>query len=144
MGADFRERARNPSTPRRLLATRLAAARYTEKLMKRILVGIKRVVDFNVRIRVKPDGSGVVTDGVKMSVNPFDEIALEEALRIRERGAAEEVIVATVGPADTQQQLRSALAMGADRALHVQADGVIEALGAARAPLKLIQRAGAV
>jgi electron transfer flavoprotein beta subunit len=108
--------------------------------MKRILVGIKRVVDFNVRIRVKPDGSGVVTDGVKMSVNPFDEIALEEALRIKERGAAEEVIVATVGPADTQQQLRSALAMGADRALHVQADGVIEPLVAARALLKLIER----
>ena len=63
--------------------------------MKRILVGIKRVVDYNVRIRVKPDGSGVITDGVKMSINPFDEIALEEALRIKERGAAEEVIVAT-------------------------------------------------
>ncbi|HYL00050.1 MAG TPA: electron transfer flavoprotein subunit beta/FixA family protein [Steroidobacteraceae bacterium] len=108
--------------------------------MKRILVGIKRVVDFNVRIRVRPDGSGVVTDGVKMSVNPFDEIALEEALRIKERGGAEEVIVATVGPADTQQQLRSALAMGADRALHVQADGVIEPLVAARALLKLIER----
>ena len=59
--------------------------------MRRILVGIKRVVDFNVRIRVKPDGSGVITDGVKMSVNPFDEIALEEALRIKERGGAEEV-----------------------------------------------------
>ena len=66
--------------------------------MKRILVGIKRVVDYNVRIRVKPDGSGVITDGVKMSINPFDEIALEEALRIKERGGAEEVVVATVGP----------------------------------------------
>ena len=108
--------------------------------MKRILVGIKRVVDFNVRIRVKPDGSGVATDGVKMSVNPFDEIALEEALRIKERGGAEEVIVATVGPADCQQQLRSALAMGADRALHVQADGVIEPLVVARALRKLIER----
>src|SRR5215469_7224582 len=108
--------------------------------MKRILVGIKRVVDFNVRIRVKPDGSGVITDGVKMSINPFDEIALEEALRIKERGAADEVIVATVGPADTQQQLRSALAMGADRALHVQADGVIEPLVAARVLLKLVER----
>jgi len=108
--------------------------------MKRILVGIKRVVDFNVRIRVKPDGSGVVTDGVKMSVNPFDEIALEEALRIKERGGAEEVVVATVGPADCQQQLRSALAMGADRALHVQTDGAIEPLVAARALLKLIER----
>ena len=108
--------------------------------MKRILVGIKRVVDFNVRIRVKPDGSGVATDGVKMSINPFDEIALEEALRIRERGGAEEVIVATVGPADCQQQLRSALAMGADRALHVQADGLIEPLVVARALLKLVER----
>src|SRR5262249_31382826 len=106
--------------------------RELESGMKRILVGIKRVVDYNVRIRVKPDGSGVITDGVKMSVNPFDEIALEEALRIKERGGAEEVVVATVGPADTQQQLRTALAMGADRALHVQADGVIEPLTAAR------------
>jgi electron transfer flavoprotein beta subunit len=108
--------------------------------MKRILVGIKRVVDYNVRIRVKPDGTGVVTDGVKMSINPFDEIALEEALRIKERGGAEEVIVATIGPADCQQQLRTALAMGADRALHVQADGVIEPLAAARALLKLIEK----
>jgi electron transfer flavoprotein beta subunit len=75
-----------------------------------------------------------------MSINPFDEIALEEALRIKERGGAEEVVVATVGPADTQQQLRSALAMGADRALHVQADGVIEPLTAARALLKLVEK----
>jgi electron transfer flavoprotein beta subunit len=108
--------------------------------MKRILVGIKRVVDYNVRIRVKPDGTGVVTDGVKMSINPFDEIALEEALRIKERGGAEEVVVATIGPADCQQQLRTALAMGADRALHVQADGVIEPLVAARALLELIEK----
>ena len=111
--------------------------------MKRILVGIKRVVDYNVRIRVKPDGSGVITDGVKMSVNPFDEIALEEALRIKERGGAEEVIVATVGPADCQQQLRTALAMGADRALHVQADGVIEPLAVAGAPSARASAAGA-
>ncbi len=108
--------------------------------MKRILVGIKRVVDYNVRIRVKPDGTGVVTEGVKMTVNPFDEIALEEALRIKERGAAEEVIVATVGPADCQQQLRAGLAMGADRALHVQTDAPIEPLTAARALMKLIER----
>jgi len=108
--------------------------------MKRILVGIKRVVDYNVRIRVKPDGSGVVTDGVKMSINPFDEIALEEALRIKERGGAEEVVIATMGPAECQQQLRTALAMGADRALHVQADGVIEPLVAARVLHKLIEK----
>ena len=108
--------------------------------MKRILVGIKRVVDYNVRIRVKPDNSGVITDGVKMSINPFDEIALEEALRIKERGGADEVVVATVGPTDCQQQLRTALAMGADRALLVEATGVIEPLTAARALLKLIER----
>jgi electron transfer flavoprotein beta subunit len=108
--------------------------------MKRILVGIKRVVDYNVRIRVKPDGSGVITDGVKMSINPFDEIALEEALRIKERGGAEEIVAVTVGPADCQQQLRTALAMGADRALHIQADGVIEPLVAAKAILKLVEK----
>ena len=87
--------------------------------MNKILVCIKRVVDYNVRIRVKPEGDGVVTDGVKMSVNPFDEIAIEEALRIREAGNAQEIIVATIGPADCQQQLRTGLAMGADRAILV-------------------------
>ena len=100
--------------------------------MKRILVSIKRVVDYNVRIRVKPDGSGVITDGVKMSINPFDEIALEEALRIKEKGLAEEVIAVSIGPADCQQQLRTALAMGADRAIHVQTDAIIEPLTAAQ------------
>jgi electron transfer flavoprotein beta subunit len=109
-------------------------------MAKRILVGAKRVVDYNVRIRVKPDGSGVVTEGVKMSLNPFDEIALEEALRIRERGGAEEVVVATIGPADCQQQLRTALAMGADRALHVQTDAALEPLSAAKVFLRLIER----
>jgi electron transfer flavoprotein beta subunit len=108
--------------------------------MKRILVAIKRVVDYNVRIRVKPDGSGVVTDGVKMSINPFDEIALEEALRIKEKGLADEVIVATIGPADCQQQLRTGLAMGADRALHVQTDAAIEPLGAARILHRLAEK----
>src|SRR6202167_841887 len=108
--------------------------------MKRIVVGIKRVVDASVRIRVTPDGTGIMTDGVKMAINPFDEIALEEALRIKERGGAEEVVVATGGPADCQQQLRTALAMRADRALHVQADGVVEPLVAARALLTLVEK----
>ena len=98
--------------------------------MRRIMVGVKRVVDYNVRVRVKPDGTGVVTDGVKMSINPFDEIALEEALRIKEKGVADEVIVVTIGPADTQQQLRTGLAMGADRAILVQTDAPIEPLAA--------------
>lgn len=108
--------------------------------MKRILVPIKRVVDYNVRIRVKPDGSGVITDGVKMSINPFDEIALEEALRIKEKGAAEEVVAVSIGPADCQQQLRTALAMGADRAIHVQTDEIIEPLVAAKCLLALVRR----
>jgi electron transfer flavoprotein beta subunit len=112
--------------------------------MKRILVGIKRVVDYNVRIRVKPDGSGVVTDGVKMSINPFDEIALEEALRIRERGGADtkdiEIVVATIGPADTRQQLQTALAMGADRALLVESATPVEPLDAAKVFLKLVEK----
>jgi electron transfer flavoprotein beta subunit len=108
--------------------------------VKRILVGIKRVVDFNVRIQVKPDGSGVATDGVKMGINPFDEIALEEALRLKERGAAEEVVVATIGPADAQPQLRTALAMGADRAIHVQSAAALEPGTVARIFLKLIER----
>ena len=108
--------------------------------MRRILVGIKRVVDANVRIRVKPDGTGVETDGVKMAINPFDEIALEEALRIKERGMADEVVVATIGVADAQQQLRTALAMGADRALHVRSDTGVEPLTAAYVFMKLIAR----
>jgi electron transfer flavoprotein beta subunit len=108
--------------------------------MDKILVCLKRVVDYNVRIRVKPDGSGVVTDGVKMSINPFDEIALEEALRIRERGQAREVTVVTIGPGDCQQQLRTGLAMGADRAILVECDTEVEPLQAARVLLALVQR----
>jgi electron transfer flavoprotein beta subunit len=108
--------------------------------MKSILVGIKRVVDYNVRIRVKPDGSGVITEGVKLSINPFDEIAVEEALRLRERGVCEEVIVATIGPPDCQAQLRTAMAMGADRALHVETSALVEPLSAAQLLLKLVER----
>ncbi len=98
----------------------------------KILVGVKRVVDYNVRIQVKSDGSGVATDGVKMSMNPFDEIAIEEALRLREAGSAEEVIAITIGPKASQEQLRTALAMGADRAIHVETDEEIQPLTGAR------------
>jgi electron transfer flavoprotein beta subunit len=100
--------------------------------MRKILVGIKRVIDFNVRVRVRPDGSGVLTEGVKMSANPFDSIALEEALRLRERGEADEVLAVSVGPAEAQQQLRDALAMGADRAILVKADAGLEPPAVAR------------
>jgi electron transfer flavoprotein beta subunit len=108
--------------------------------MRRILVGIKRVIDYNVRVRVRPDGTGVVMEGVKMSANPFDSIALEEALRLRERGEADEVLAVSVGPAEAQQQLRDALAMGADRAILVKADAALEPLAVARVFLALVQR----
>jgi len=108
--------------------------------VSRILVGLKRVVDYNVRVRVKPDGSGIVSDGIKMSLNPFDEIALEEALRIKERGAATEVVVASIGPADTQPHLRTGLAMGADRAILVETHAAVAPLAAARVFLKLIEK----
>jgi electron transfer flavoprotein beta subunit len=108
--------------------------------MQKIMVCIKRVVDYNVRIRVKPDGSGVMLDGVKMSVNPFDEIALEEALRIKERLGNIEVLAVSIGIADTQQQLRTALAMGADRAILVQSDSAVEPLSAAQVFLALAKK----
>jgi electron transfer flavoprotein beta subunit len=106
----------------------------------KILVGIKRVVDYNVRIRVRSDGSGVETDGVKMSINPFDEIALEQALRIREAGKADEVIVFSAGGDECQQQLRTGLAMGADRAIQVRPDEPLQPLSCARAMLAVAQR----
>jgi electron transfer flavoprotein beta subunit len=108
--------------------------------VSKILVGLKRVIDYNVRVRVKPDGSGIVTDGVKMSINPFDEIALEEALRIKEKGAASEVVVVSIGPADAQQQLRTGLAMGADRAILVTSAQAVEPLAAAKIFLKLVEK----
>jgi len=106
----------------------------------KILVGIKRVVDYNVRIRVRSDGSGVDTDGVKMSINPFDEIALEQALRIREAGDAEEVIVVSLGGNECQQQLRTGLAMGADRAIQVDTAENLQPLTIARTFLKLVEK----
>ncbi len=111
--------------------------------MEKILVGLKRVVDYNVRVRVKSDGSGVETDGVKMSINPFDEIALEEALRIKESGAANEVIVVSIGGSECQQQLRTGLAMGADRAILIETDSAPDVLSCARALLEIINRESA-
>jgi electron transfer flavoprotein beta subunit len=108
--------------------------------VEKILVGLKRVVDYNVRVRVRSDGSGVETDGVKMSINPFDEIALEEALQIKERGDASEVIVVSIGTAESQQQLRTGLAMGADRAILIETAEKSDPLTSARALLELIRR----
>ena len=106
----------------------------------KILVAYKRVVDYNVRIQVKPDGSGVLTDGVKLSPNPFDDIALEEALRLRDKGIATEVVIATIAPADAQAHLRNGLAMGANRAIHVVCDQPMQPLTIARTLLKLVQK----
>jgi electron transfer flavoprotein beta subunit len=98
----------------------------------KILVAVKRVVDFNVKIRVKPDGSGVDTANVKMSMNPFDEIAVEEAVRLKEKGAATEIVVVSCGVAACQETLRTALAIGADRAILVQTDEELQPLAVAK------------
>ncbi len=98
----------------------------------KILVPVKRVVDYNVKIRVKADGSGVDTANVKMSMNPFDEIALEEAIRIKEAGHAGEVVAVSIGPQKAQETLRTALAMGADRAILYRTDLAIEPLAVAK------------
>ena len=103
----------------------------------KILVPVKRVIDYNVRPRVKPDGSGVDLANVKMSMNPFDEIAVEEALRLKEAGKAEEVVAVSIGPAKAQETLRTALAMGADRAVHVTTDEEVEPLGVAKLLAKI-------
>src|SRR6476646_8953520 len=98
----------------------------------KILVPVKRVVDFNVKIRVKPDGSGVELANIKMSMNPFDEIAVEEAIRLKEAGKATEIVAVSIGPAQASETIRTALAMGADRGILVKAEGVIEPLAVAK------------
>src|SRR5438045_5873620 len=98
----------------------------------KVLVPVKRVVDFNVKVRVKSDGSGVELSNVKMSMNPFDEIAVEEALRLKEAGKATEVVVASIGPAQAAETIRTGLAMGADRGILVQAEGNVEPLAVAK------------
>lgn len=98
----------------------------------KVLVPVKRVVDFNVKIRVKPDGSGVELANVKMSMNPFDEIALEEAVRIKEAGKANEVVVVSIGPSQAQETIRTGLAMGGDRGVLVETDAELEPLTIAK------------
>src|SRR5512134_2604669 len=98
----------------------------------KVLVAVKRVVDYNVKVRVKSDGTGVETANVKMSMNPFDEIGIEEALRLKEAGAATEVIAVSCGPAACQETLRTALALGADRAILVETDVELQPLAVAK------------
>jgi electron transfer flavoprotein beta subunit len=104
------------------------------------MVGIKRVVDYNVRVRVKPDGSGMATEGLKTSINPFDEIALEAALRLREAGAFTRVVLVTIGPAAAERELRTGLAMGADSAIRIDGPPDLEPLAIARALHAVVQR----
>ena len=98
----------------------------------KVLVPVKRVVDYNVKVRVKADNTGVDLANVKMSMNPFDEIAVEQAIRLKEAGSASEVVAVSIGPAQCQETIRTALAMGADRGIHVQTDTVAEPLAVAK------------
>jgi len=98
----------------------------------KVLVPVKRVVDFNVKVRVRPDGSGIETANVKMSMNPFDEIAVEEAVRLKEKGVVTEIVAVSIGPDACQEQIRTALAMGVDRGVLVEHDGVLEPLTVAK------------
>jgi electron transfer flavoprotein beta subunit len=105
----------------------------------KVLVTVKRVVDYNVKIRVKSDGSGVELANVKMSMNPFDEIGIEEAIRLKEAGKATEIVAVSIGPAQAAETIRTALAMGADRGILVKADGVIEPLTVAKILKKVVE-----
>jgi len=105
----------------------------------KLLVPVKRVIDYNVKPRVKPDGSGVDLTNVKMSMNPFDEIAVEEAVRLKEKGIATEVVAVSIGPAKAQETLRTALALGADRAIHVACEQDVEPLAVAKILAKIAE-----
>ncbi len=108
----------------------------------KVLVPVKRVVDYNVKIRVKPDGSGVELANVKMSMNPFDEIAVEEAIRLKEKGTATEIVAVSIGPQAAQETLRTALAMGADRAILVKTDVACEPLAVAKLLKAVVEKEG--
>lgn len=108
----------------------------------KVLVAVKRVVDYNVKVRVKADKSGVETSGVKMSMNPFDEIAVEEAVRLKEKGIATEVVVVSVGPTQAQETIRTALAMGADRGILVETDVAVEPLAVAKLLKQVVLKEG--
>jgi electron transfer flavoprotein beta subunit len=108
----------------------------------KVLVPVKRVVDYNVKVRVKADGTGVETANVKMSMNPFDEIAVEEAVRLKEKGVASEIVAVSAGPSAAQEQIRTALAMGADRGILVEHDGVLEPLAVAKILKAIVAKEG--
>ena len=106
----------------------------------KILVAVKRVIDYNVQVRVKDDGTGVVTDNVKMSTNPPDDNAIEEAVKIKETGKAKEVVAITIGDDKAQETVRKALAVGADRGIHVKVDGIVEPLAVSKILKKIVEK----
>ena len=106
----------------------------------KILVPVKRVIDYNVKVRVKPDQSGVELANVKMAMNPFDEIAVEQALRIKEAGQADEIVLVSVGPTQSQETIRTGLAMGADRGIHIEADQETEPLSVAKCLKAVVEK----
>jgi electron transfer flavoprotein beta subunit len=106
----------------------------------KLLVCVKRVVDYNVKIRVKPDGSGVELANIKMSMNPFDEIAVEEAVRLKEQGKATEIVAVSIGPQQAAETIRTALAMGADRGILVKTDATVEPLAVAKILAKVVEQ----
>jgi len=106
----------------------------------KILVAVKRVIDYNVQIRVKEDGTGIVTDNVKMSTNPPDDNAIEEAVKIKEAGKATEIVAVTIGEEKAQETVRKALAVGADRGIHVKVEGVVEPLAVAKILQKIVDK----
>ena len=106
----------------------------------KILVTVKRVIDYNVQVRVKEDGTGVVTDNVKMSTNPPDDNAIEEAVKIKESGKAKEVVAVTIGEDKAQETVRKALAVGADKGIHVKTDGIVEPLAVSKIIQKIVEK----
>uniref|UniRef100_UPI003C760D59 electron transfer flavoprotein subunit beta/FixA family protein n=1 Tax=Roseomonas chloroacetimidivorans TaxID=1766656 RepID=UPI003C760D59 len=108
----------------------------------KIIVPVKRVVDYNVKVRVRPDGTGVETANVKMSMNPFDEIAVEEAVRLKERGVATEIVAVSIGPSQAQEQIRTALAMGADRGILVEVAETVEPIAVAKLLKAIVEKEG--
>jgi electron transfer flavoprotein beta subunit len=108
----------------------------------KLLVPVKRVVDYNVKVRVKPDGTGVETANVKMSMNPFDEIAVEEAVRLKEKGIATEIVAVSIGPSQAQEQIRTALAMGADRGILVETADTVEPIAVAKLLKAIVEKEG--
>ena len=106
----------------------------------KILVAVKRVIDYNVQVRVKEDGTGVVTDNVKMSTNPPDDNAVEETVKIKEAGKANEIVAVTVGVEKAQETVRKALAVGADRGIHVKVDGIVEPLAVSKILQKIVEK----